>query len=218
MCFAWTFRTNAVMCNGGTHHAHRSHGSGWCIFNDQAVAARSLQRDTDIRKVMFIDLDVHMGDGTASIFAGDTSVFTLSVHCEAQSFPIIEQNSDLDISLPAKCTDEIYLEALKQVIPQTLMEFQPDIVMYNAGVDVHEDDQLGKMSLSLEGIYRRDCYVFQCCLDFGVPVSCAIGGGYSGIRYDQIVDRHIMLHRAASEFASSMLRVGSIEKNLKGGL
>lgn len=201
------------MCNGGTHHAHRTHGSGWCIFNDLAVAARALQRDASVvRKIMFIDLDVHMGDGTASIFADDPSVFTLSVHCQAQSFPHGDWKSDLDVALPAECTDDVYLETLRQTIPQALQEFEPDMVLYNAGVDVHKDDQLGKMALTAEGIYQRDRFVFECCLKSGVPVACAIGGGYAGKDHDHIVARHVMLHSAAKEFAFSMASISPLAR------
>jgi len=194
----------ACMCNGGTHHSHKDHGSGWCIFNDQAIAARSVQRDAGVEKVLFCDLDTHQGDGTASIFANDPSVFTLSLHCEAQPFPLTLQKSDLDVPLPAGCTDSLYVETLRQVLPNVLDSFQPDLVMYNAGTDVHVDDSLGKMSLTTQGILERDRFVMKTCADRRIPVAAAIGGGYDPC-HDHIVERHVALHRAAAEYAESLL-------------
>jgi acetoin utilization deacetylase AcuC-like enzyme len=194
----------AVMCNGGTHHAHRDHGSGWCIFNDQAVAARSVQRDCNVGKILFIDLDVHQGDGTAAIFQNDDSVFTFSMHCEAQPYPSILQKSDLDVPLPAGCDDKLYLETLKGILPGLLEKVQPEMVMYNAGTDVHTDDSLGKMALSNDGILARDRLVMKLCSEAGTVVAAAIGGGYEP-DHEKIVERHVMLHRAAEEYADAFL-------------
>jgi acetoin utilization deacetylase AcuC-like enzyme len=195
----------AVMCNGGTHHAHHAHGSGWCIFNDQAVAARSVQRDCNVGRILFIDLDVHQGDGTAAIFQNDSSVFTFSMHCEAQPYPTILQKSDLDVPLPAGCDDELYIDTLKSVLPGVLERVQPELVMYNAGTDVHEDDSLGKMALSNQGILERDRLVMKLCSEAGAVLCAAIGGGYEP-DHNKIVERHVMLHRAASEYADAFLR------------
>lgn len=186
----------AVMCNGGTHHAHAGHGSGWCIFNDQAVAARAAQRDMGVEHVLFIDLDVHQGDGTATIFADDESVFTCSVHCCEQSFPHVLQRSDLDVPLPAGTTDVEYLKVLQRVLPRVLGMRSWDLVFYNAGVDVHVDDSLGMFALSDDGIRARDKLVFELCSSFGAPVAAAIGGGYSR-DHSAIVERHVSLHQAA---------------------
>jgi acetoin utilization deacetylase AcuC-like enzyme len=135
-----------------------------------------------------------------------SAVFTLSLHCEAQSYPSELQQSSLDVPLPAGCTDEEYLEALLNVLPQALAEFKPELVLYNAGTDVHAEDSLGKMAMSTHGILRRDRFVMQSCLMAGVPVAAAIGGGYdAGGNHEKIVDRHMMLHQAASEFAEAML-------------
>ncbi|GFH05661.1 hist_deacetyl domain-containing protein, partial [Haematococcus lacustris] len=123
----------ACMCNGGTHHAHPSHGSGWCVFNDQAVAARAAQRDAGVGKVLFVDLDVHQGDGTAAIFQDDPSVFTFSLHCSNQGFPARLQASDLDVGLPAGTGDAEYMAVLQEVLPGLLANQRPDLVMYNAG-------------------------------------------------------------------------------------
>ena len=177
----------------------------------QAVAARSVQRDAGVGRVLFVDLDVHQGDGTAAIFANDPSVFTLSLHCEAQPFPAVQPPSDLDVPLPAECSDAQYLSALGDVLPQVLSTFQPDLVMYNAGTDVHKDDSLGKMALSNEGILARDRFVLQSCVAAGVPVAAAIGGGYEP-DHERIVERHVMLHRAAAEFAEEMLDTTPLAK------
>ncbi|KAK9804399.1 hypothetical protein WJX72_010951 [[Myrmecia] bisecta] len=189
----------ACMTNGGTHHAHAGYGSGWCIFNDLAVAARAAQRDAGIRKVVFVDLDVHQGNGTATIFASDPTVYTFSIHCEAQTFPHKLQHSDWDIALPAGTTNEGYLKVLSDTLPMLLQQERPDLVLYNAGVDVHKDDSLGKMALTDAGILARDRMVFSCCADFQVPVACAIGGGYAP-DHQAIVERHVQLHRAAWEW------------------
>ncbi|KAI7841442.1 hypothetical protein COHA_004837 [Chlorella ohadii] len=198
----------AVMCNGGTHHAHYGHGSGWCIFNDQAVAARSVQRDMGVERILFVDLDVHQGDGTAAIFAGDDSVFTFSMHCEAQPFPHELQRSDLDVALPEGCQDAQYLQALQDALPPLLQRLRPQLVLYNAGVDVHRDDALGKMGLTDAGILARDRFVLATCAAAGVPVAAAIGGGYNLQDHERIVDRHLLLHRAAAEHWPLLARYG----------
>lgn len=188
----------ACMTNGGTHHAHRDRGSGWCIFNDQAVAARALQRDVGISRILFCDLDVHQGDGTASIFEGDASVFTLSLHCAEQSFPLQYMKSSRDVHVPSGTEDAEYLRILASHLPAVLDDFRPEIVFYNAGCDVHASDSLGKLKLTTEGILARDRFVFTECLARGVPVAAAIGGGYHPDHH-ALVDRHVQLHRACRE-------------------
>ncbi len=132
---------------GGTHHAHADFGSGFCIFNDLAVAARGMSTSRTARRILIVDLDVHQGDGTASIFQDDDAVFTLSVHCR-ENFPFRKQQSDLDIELPAGTGDDAYLAALESALPDLLDTWKPDLVLYDAGVDVHNDDQLGKLTLT----------------------------------------------------------------------
>ena len=182
---------------GGTHHAYYDFGSGYCIFNDLAVAARSLVSRGLARRVLIVDLDVHQGDGTASILHGDASVFTFSMHCEA-NFPFRKQASDLDVGLPVGMEDDAYLRTLAEHLPDLLAQVRPDIVLYDAGVDPHKDDLLGKLALSDAGLYRRDQYVLHTCLRRGVPVACVIGGGYSR-DIDALARRHSLLHRAATE-------------------
>jgi acetoin utilization deacetylase AcuC-like enzyme len=194
----------ACMTNGGTHHAHAGHGSGWCIFNDLAVAARAAQRDAGVERVLFIDLDVHHGDGTAAIFADDPSVFTFSLHCDAQPFPAVRPPSDLDVGLPAGAGDAECLAAVRFHVPALLDTFAPQLVCYNAGVDAHADDALGLLSMSDAGIAARDVEVLTACASRGVAVCAAIGGGYAP-DHAAIVERHVSLHRAAAQARACVL-------------
>lgn len=188
-----------LACNtvGGTHHAFPNYGSGFCIFNDLAIAAKVLQNLGLITKVLIVDLDVHQGDGTAYIFQNDPNVFTFSMHCEA-NFPNKKQSSDLDIPLPTNLDDESYLRILAQYLPDLLEKVRPDLVLYDAGVDTHVEDRLGKLALTDMGIYRREMQVLTTCITAGYPVACVIGGGYS---YDMegLIYRHSLLHKAAME-------------------
>ena len=186
-------------CNtsGGTHHAFPSYGSGFCIFNDLAISARVLQKLGLAYKILIVDLDVHQGDGTAWIFQNDPSVFTFSMHCEA-NFPGRKQNSDLDVPLPIGLDDDGYLQILAQHLPDLLSQVKPDLVLYDAGVDTHVGDRLGKLALSDRGIYRREMQVLSTCIAAGYPVASVIGGGY-GDDLGALVYRHSLLHRAAKE-------------------
>ena len=188
-----------LACNtaGGTHHAFPSYGSGFCIFNDLAIASRVLQHLNRVQKILILDLDVHQGDGTAVIFKDDASVFTFSMHCEA-NFPGTKQKSDLDISLPVGMDDEAYLQTLAQYLPDLLSEVQPDLVLYDAGVDPHAGDRLGKLALTDTGLYRREMQVLSTCVAAGYPVASVIGGGYAD-DLNALIYRHSLLHRAASE-------------------
>jgi len=188
-----------IACNtaGGTHHAFPNFGSGFCIFNDLAIAARILQKEGLVKKILIVDLDVHQGDGTAFIFEKDTSVFTFSMHCEA-NFPGTKQKSDLDVPLPVGLDDDGYLQILADYLSDLLTQFQPDLVLYDAGVDPHVLDKLGKLSLTNTGIYRREMQVLSTCLSVGYPVACVIGGGYAE-DLPKLVYRHSLLHRAAKE-------------------
>ena len=188
-----------LACNtaGGTHHAFPSYGSGFCIFNDLAIASRVLLQEGLVKKILIVDLDVHQGDGTAFIFQGDSSVFTFSMHCQI-NFPAIKQISDLDVPLPEGIEDDAYLRTLANHLPDLLCEVKPDLVLYDAGVDPHIGDRLGKLALTDAGLYRRDMQVLSTCVSQGFPVGCVIGGGYcEDMR--SLVYRHSLLHRAASE-------------------
>lgn len=186
-------------CNtaGGTHHAFPHYGSGFCIFNDLAIAARALQNLNLAPTILIVDLDVHQGDGTAWIFQDDDSVFTFSMHCEA-NFPGKKQQSNLDLPLPVGLTDEAYLQILARHLPDLLTQIRPDLVLYDAGVDPHASDRLGKLCLTDTGIYRRERLVLSTCKAAGYPVACVIGGGYSQ-DISALVYRHSLLHRAAKE-------------------
>ncbi|MBD1858044.1 MULTISPECIES: histone deacetylase family protein [Leptolyngbya] len=188
-----------LACNtaGGTHHAFPSYGSGFCIFNDLAIASRVLQKLELVEKILIVDLDVHQGDGTAFIFQSDPSVFTFSMHCEI-NFPGTKQQSDLDVPLKEGMEDDEYLQILDQYLPDLLSEVKPDLVFYDAGVDPHFGDRLGKLALTDSGLYRREMQVLTTCVGRGYPVACVIGGGYAE-DMDALVYRHSIVHRAASD-------------------
>lgn len=187
-----------IACNtaGGSHHARAEGGAGFCVFNDVAVAIRALQAEGAIRRALVVDLDVHQGDGTAQIFAGDDSVFTLSVHCGA-NFPLRKETSDLDIELAPETGDDDYLAALVPALGQALAAGPFDLAFYNAGVDVHADDRLGRLALSDDGIRRRDETVIGRLRAAGLPVAGVIGGGYAE-DVAALARRHALLHHAAS--------------------
>ncbi|MGB5963550.1 MAG: histone deacetylase [Coleofasciculaceae cyanobacterium] len=189
---------HGLACNtaGGTHHAFPSYGSGFCIFNDLAIAARVLQHLKLVKKILILDLDVHQGDGTAFIFQNDSSVFTFSMHCEV-NFPGTKQISDLDVALPVGIDDDAYLQTLANYLPDLLSQVKPDLILYDAGVDPHASDRLGKLSLTDTGIYRREMQVLTTCVSAGYPVASVIGGGYAD-DLKALTYRHSLLHRAAS--------------------
>jgi acetoin utilization deacetylase AcuC-like enzyme len=189
---------SGLACNtaGGTHHAFPNYGSGFCIFNDLAIAARVLQHLGLVQKVLIVDLDVHQGDGTALIFEGDDSVVTFSMHCDT-NFPGTKQKSDLDVPLPVGMEDDDYLQTLASYLPDLLTHVKPDIVFYDAGVDPHVDDKLGKLALTDTGIFRREMQVLTTCVAGGYPVACVIGGGYAS-DLNSLVYRHSLVHRAAA--------------------
>jgi acetoin utilization deacetylase AcuC-like enzyme len=191
--------SQGLACNtaGGTHHAFPDYGSGFCIFNDLAIAARVLQTLGLAETILIVDLDVHQGDGTAFIFQDDPRVFTFSMHCEV-NFPGTKQHSDLDVPLGAGVEDEEYLQTLGTYLPQLLTQVQPDLVLYDAGVDPHLADRLGKLALTDTGLFRREMQVLGTCVGQGYPVACVIGGGYSE-DLESLVYRHSLLHRAASQ-------------------
>lgn len=176
----WALRTAEVGFNiaGGTHHAFSDRGEGFCMLNDQAVAAAYLLAYTSVKKVLIIDLDVHQGNGTAEIFRHDPRVFTFSMHAEG-NYPFVKEHSDRDIALPTGTTDAAYLSVLTSVLPEIITTNQPDFVFYQSGVDVLSSDKLGKLSLSVQGCADRDRFVFSLCRQYHLPVQCSMGGGYS---------------------------------------
>ncbi len=162
---------------GGTHHAHRSFGSGYCVFNDLAVAALTLLDEGVVHRVAIVDLDVHQGDGNSAILGSDTRVFILSMH-GAKNFPFRRVPSTLDIELPDGTEDRAYLHSLADAL-EPVIAFRPDIVLYLSGADPLVDDTLGRLSLTHDGLMERDRFVFETFRRRGVPVSIAIGGGYA---------------------------------------
>jgi acetoin utilization deacetylase AcuC-like enzyme len=163
---------------GGTHHAFRDHGEGFCVFNDAAVAARAMQAEGRVKRVLIIDCDVHQGNGTASILSGDDSIFTFSVH-GARNFPFDKEQSDLDIELPDGCTDDAYLLQLGHGLATAFDLAQPDLIIYLAGADPYFDDRLGRLGLTMEGLTNRDRMVFETCRCHKTPVAIAMAGGYA---------------------------------------
>ncbi len=181
---------------GGSHHAFSTHGSGFCVFNDVAVAVRVLQAEGLIDRALVVDLDVHQGDGTAEIFAGDTGIYTFSMHC-AVNFPVRKQQSDRDVGLPRGTGDAQYLATLERELTQVVDQARPDIVFYNAGVDPHEDDRIGRLALTDAGLAAREHLVLGHCRAAGIPVAGVIGGGYAE-DLAALAARHAILHRTAA--------------------
>ena len=182
---------------GGTHHAFRDRGEGYCVFNDAAIAALALQAEGRIRRAVIIDCDVHQGNGTASILAGDSAVFTFSIH-GANNFPFTKEQSDLDIELPDGTGDAAYLEGLEKGVCHALSAAQADLALYLSGADAFEGDRLGRLRLSKAGLSARDRLVFELCQSAGIPVAVAMAGGY-GRRIEDTVDVHFETVRLARE-------------------
>jgi acetoin utilization deacetylase AcuC-like enzyme len=189
---------------GGTHHATADKGSGFCIFNDVAVAARQMQAEQGGGaagvglKVAVIDLDVHQGNGTASIFRGDSSVFTLSLH-GAKNFPFRKEAGDLDVDLPDGCRDEDYLAALDAALAELGHRFEPGLVLYLAGSDPHEGDRLGRLKLTWDGLARRDRRVFEWAWRRRLPLAFTMAGGY-GTRIEDTVQAQVNTFAVAAEY------------------
>lgn len=185
----------ALSLAGGTHHASRDRGAGYCVFNDAAVAARTLQAEGSAVRVMIIDCDVHQGDGTARIFADDTSVFTLSLH-GARNYPFRKAESDLDVGLPDATGDTEYLAALAAALDRASSRFIPDAVIYLAGADPFAGDQLGRLDLSFAGLVERDRMVLEICRQRRWPVAICMAGGYAD-PIDDSVTAHLNTVRLA---------------------
>lgn len=188
---------HGLACNtaGGSHHAFADQGSGFCVFNDVAVAIALLKTEGQIERALIVDLDVHQGDGTAKIFEHDPSVFTFSMHCRT-NFPSRKQQSDLDLAMEPNTDDETYLAMLNETLPEMLAHHRPDLVFFNAGVDPHIEDKLGRLALSDDGLERREHFVLGTCLGRGIPVAGVLGGGYTP-DLDHLAFLHTILHREA---------------------
>lgn len=198
-CRAALMQGVAANLAGGTHHAYADRGEGFCVFNDAAIAARLMQAERRARRVAIIDLDVHQGNGTASILANDDSVFTLSLHGE-NNYPFRKECSDLDVALPDGTEDAAYLDALSTALDTMFEHFAPDLIIYLAGADPHEGDRLGKLKLSLDGLASRDRMVLDRASGQGIPVALAMAGGY-GKNIQDTVAVHVQTIAIASSYA-----------------
>jgi acetoin utilization deacetylase AcuC-like enzyme len=189
----------AVSLAGGTHHACRDYGEGFCVFNDSAVAAYAMLAEGRVRRVAVIDCDVHQGNGTAQICHGDPAVFTFSIHA-ANNFPFEKIPSDFDLELPDKTEDDAYLAALRPALRSCFERAQPDLVIYLAGADPYYDDRLGRLALTKAGLAARDQAVFAICRAEGVPVAITMAGGYARTISDTVDINEQTVRLAASTF------------------
>ena len=187
----------AMNVAGGTHHSYSYKGAGFCVFNDIAIAANYLLKHELAQQILVIDLDVHQGDGTAQIFKEEPHVFTFSMH-GAKNYPARKQPSDLDIGLPDKTQDKVYLDTLQETLPKLIDEVQPDFIFYLSGVDIIESDKLGRLSVSIQGCKERDRIVLEACETNQIPVAVSMGGGYSE-RLSHIVEAHANTFRVAQQ-------------------
>jgi acetoin utilization deacetylase AcuC-like enzyme len=185
----------ALNLTGGYHHAFANYGSGFCLFNDLYLAALSMLQHPDIDKVLIFDCDVHQGDGTAKLAENNDQIYTVSIHGE-KNFPYRKQHSNMDFNLPKGTQDTEYLDTVDSALHLAINTFQPDAVIYDGGVDIHIDDDLGHLSISTRGVYQRDCIVFDACKQKGLPIAAVIGGGYQR-NIAELVDVHLQLYRAA---------------------
>jgi len=187
----------ALNVAGGTHHAFADHGEGFCLLNDFAVASNWLLREKLAEKILIIDLDVHQGNGTARLFEKESRVFTFSMH-GGHNYPFHKEKSDLDIALPDRTDGLSYLKILRETLPRLIQEFKPDFAFFLSGVDVLSTDKFGKLNLSIEDCKQRDTFVFEELKAAHIPVTVAMGGGYSA-DIKLIVEAHCNTYRAAEE-------------------
>ena len=184
-----------LQISGGYHHAHRDFGSGFCLFNDLVIAARTCLDEGRCERVLIVDLDVHQGDGSATLCAGSRDIITLSLHGE-HNFPRHKPASHLDFALPSGMGDDAYLETLAQALSLALRLHAPDLILYQAGVDVHRDDELGYLSLTDAGVRQRDAMVFDYAVRHGLPIAAVPGGGYRR-DWQQLIPLHLSLFEEA---------------------
>ncbi len=189
----------AVNLAGGTHHAFRDHGQGYCVLNDVVIAARAMEAEGRVRQVLVVDCDVHQGNGTAAMAQGDASILTFSIHSES-NFPLFKEQSDLDVALPDGTGDEDYLAALDAGLAQILARADGELAVYLAGADPFYEDRLGNLALTKDGLARRDRFVLERCREAGLAVAVVMAGGYSP-RVQDIVDIHLQTVHVAAELA-----------------
>ncbi|WP_140309972.1 histone deacetylase family protein, partial [Vibrio parahaemolyticus] len=191
----------ALHLSGGYHHAHKDFGSGFCLFNDLVIAAKHMLDNEHVDKILIIDSDVHHGDGTATLCQEEPDIVTLSFHCD-KNFPARKPQSDLDVPLAKGTDDETFLMTFKEVVEMALNLHRPDMVIYDAGVDIHQDDELGYFDVSTQAIFERDRFLFQLMKNRGIPVAAVVGGGYRTNHAD-LVPIHMQLIKAAKEVFAS---------------
>ena len=182
---------------GGTHHAFYDRGEAFCMLNDQAIAANYLIKKKLAERIMIIDLDVHQGNGTASIFKSNPEIFTISFHGK-KNYPFRKEKSDVDIEFEDNTDDELYLKKLKKHIPSLIENFKPDFVFYLSGVDVLNNDKLGRLALSIDGCKERDKFILELCKANSIPIQVSMGGGYSELLRN-IIEAHSNTFRLAQE-------------------
>ncbi len=190
---------NGISMNiaGGTHHAFYDRGEAFCMLNDQAIAANYIIQEGLFKKILIIDLDVHQGNGTASLFNSNPNVYTLSFHGK-KNYPFRKEKSDLDIEFDDNTNDNEYLKVLKETIPKVIDQFEPEFIFYLSGVDVLQNDKLGRLSLTLNGCKERDKFILQTCKNNSIPLQVSMGGGYS-IVLKNIIEAHSNTFRLAQE-------------------
>ena len=190
---------NGISMNiaGGTHHAFYDRGEAFCMLNDQGIAAKYLINKKLAEKIMIIDLDVHQGNGTASIFSKNKDVFTISFHGK-KNYPFRKEKSDIDVEFDDNTDDQLYLNKLKDLIPNAIENFKPDFIFFLSGVDVLNNDKLGRLGLSIDGCKERDKFILELCNKNSIPVQVSMGGGYSEL-LKNIIDAHSNTFRLAQE-------------------
>lgn len=195
---AYTALRHGIACHlaGGTHHAHYSEGSGFCVLNDLAVTARSLLHHKQVQRLLIFDCDVHQGDGTATILADEPRAFTCSIHCD-KNFPARKARSDWDVEVRRGTGDQEYLQIVETTLRQAIEKSQPDLILYDAGVDIFSGDPLGLLDVSLQGLREREHIVLETCRHLNIPVATVIGGGYDDDRM-ALVSRHALVVEAAA--------------------
>ncbi len=185
----------AIHLSGGYHHAHHDFGSGFCLVNDLVLAAKRALEFEQIDKVLIIDSDVHHGDGTATLCSEEPDIITLSFHCD-KNFPAKKPHSDIDIALPRETGDEQFLDHFYSVVETVVNLHRPDLILYDGGVDIHTEDELGYFNISTNGLYQRDLFMMSMAKQREIPLACVVGGGYRSA-HQALVPMHMQLLKAA---------------------
>lgn len=185
----------AIHLSGGYHHAHYDFGSGFCLINDLVLAAKRALTQEGIERVLIVDSDVHHGDGTATLCKNEPDITTLSFHCD-KNFPARKPDSDLDMPLARETGDKEFLQTFRSVVEMAINLYQPDLILYDAGVDIHKEDELGYLNISTQGIFQRDIFMFELAKNTQLPIACVVGGGYRQ-KHQDLVPIHMQLMRAA---------------------